>query len=53
MGRTARLVYERMISPDRNYEILLQIYQAALVRRDTARYGVHAMPGSPASRSAS
>ena len=53
MGRTARLVYERMISPDRNYEILLQIYQAALVRRDTARYGVHAMPGNPASRSAS
>lgn len=53
MGRTARLVYKRMFSPERNYEMLLQIYQAALERRDAARDGVHASPGNPVSLSAS
>lgn len=53
MGRTARLVYKRMFSPERNYEMLLQVYQAALERRDAARDGVHASPGNPVSLSAS
>ena len=29
MGRNARIYYEQKLSPDKNYEMLLKIYEAA------------------------
>jgi glycosyltransferase involved in cell wall biosynthesis len=55
MGRNARREYESCYTPERNYRLLLQIYQSVMRPRDRSRTDIHrdadneAFPGSPGS----